>query len=168
MAEGTGYRHRYRLPASLGGGEYEGIVNGGHVLLDVPGVGAVPFEAAVVTKIVPEEPEDGSFVVVVRDASRGEQPWVFSRHDDPVGETPNAAHWWWHDEGRWVPWLDVYVLSEPRVLHYSGLLTRTAGARGYCSYCKTTVPMRVDGKLKLHGSKYNRCAGSQRLPGQGA
>lgn len=159
------YRHRYRLPASLGGGEYEGVVNGSYVLLNVPDVGAVPFAAAVVTRIVPAEPEDESWVVVIPEG--GDRPFVWSRHDDELGETPGASHWWWHDKQQWCRWDEVYTLGIPRRMIFGGLIARTGGVRGLCAVCKSMVPLRVDNKLKLHGSKYARCKGSQTHPAEG-
>jgi len=157
-----GYRHRYRLPASLGGAEYEGIVNGSHVLLNVPDVGAVPFPADVVTRVVPEEPEEGSFVAVMREA--GEPPRLWTRMERHPDDPNRFRCWWSYDEQRWCTWEDIYTLGIPRLLTFAGLLIRSGGARGWCSICETTVPMRTDGKLKLHGSRHARCKGSQQYP----
>lgn len=54
---------RYRLPAVLGGGEYEGEVNSTNTVavLTIPGIGEIEVPAAVLTAADPE-PADGYYL----------------------------------------------------------------------------------------------------------
>lgn len=154
---------RYRLPAQLGGGEYDGVPDGAHVLLDIPGVGTVPFAAHKVTRVMPEEPSRGWVCV---QAAGEPRPYAFSRHDDPLGETAGASHWWWHDRQQWVDWPTVYGLGTPRRLMQAGILVNPG--KGLCPECGRMKALRIDGLLSNHDEPGrrggNRCKGSNQKP----
>lgn len=163
MPEPETFRQRFRLHASLGGGEYEGIANGAYVILDIPVLGAVPFEAKLVTRVVPTDPGDGSWVAVAP-ADRSLPPYVFSRHADaPNPERP----WWWHDNQDWVPWSDVHELGLPRRIGVTGAIAPFQGSKGICSVCGKSRSVRIDGRVANHPHRGPRCEGSNRKPASG-
>lgn len=157
------YQYRYRLPSTMGGAEYNGVVNGDSVLLDIPGTGVVPLPVGMVARITPEEPEEGSFVAVLK-PEEDAPPLVWVRLARGAEEPAGRPHWWSYDQQRWCAWEEIYSLGNPRLLTFGGKILRQAGARGYCGKCEQTRPLRVDGKFKLHGTGYDRCPGSQKRP----
>lgn len=162
MSNAETYRNRYKLPASLGGGEYEGVVNGGYVILDIPALGAVPFEARLVTEIVPPEPVDGSWVAVVK-ADRDIPPYVFSRHADaPNPERP----WWWHENQDWMRWSDVYGIGLPRRIGITGSIAPFQGSKGICAVCGNSRSVRMDGMIASHSANGKHCKGSNKKPAE--
>ena len=157
------YQHRYRLPSTMGGAEYSGVVEGHDVLLDIPGTGTVRLPLLVVTPVIPEEPEEWSFVAVLR-TEDDRPPWVWVRLPREAEEAGGVPCWWSYDHGRWCTWEEVYSLGTPRLLTFGGKVLRQAGVRAYCNACRETRPVRTDGKFKLHGSRHGRCRGSQQRP----
>lgn len=157
------YQYRYRLPSTAGGAEYNGVVNGDFVLLDIPGTGVVPLPSSMVTRIVPEEPEEGSFVAVLK-PEEDTPPLVWVRLARTGAHIAEDLHWWSYDRMCWCTWEEIYSLGNPRLLTFGGKILRQAGARGYCGRCEQTRPLRADGKFRLHGTGYDRCPGSQKRP----
>lgn len=157
------YQHRYRLPTSLGGHEYPGVPDEGLVRLTLPDNRTLELPADILTRVVPEEPEEGSFVAVLRpEPDTAPLVWVRLARD---GEEPaGRPHWWSYDQQCWHIWEQVYMLGTPRLLTFGGKLLRGAGARGWCCFCETSQPLRTDDRLKIHGSKRYRCPGSQGKP----
>lgn len=157
------YQHRYRLPSTMGGAEYNGMVNGDFVLLDIPGTGVVPLPVGTVTRVVPEEPEEGSFVAVLR-PEEDAPPLLWVRLARGAQEPAGRPCWWSYDQQCWHIWEEVYTVGIPRLLTFGGKILRQAGTRAHCNACGEPRPVRADGKFKLHGSKYGRCRGSQHRP----
>lgn len=157
------YQHRYRLPTALGGHEYPGVPDEGLVRLTLPDSRTLELPADILTQVVPDEPEEGSFVAVLRPET-DTPPLVWVRVS-AGGENPTTnLHWWSYDALVFHAWEQVYTIGTPRLLTFGGKLLRGAGARGWCCYCETSQPMRTDERLKVHGSRQYRCPGSQGYP----
>lgn len=90
------YQYRYRLPSTMGGAEYSGVVNGDFVLLDIPGTGVVPLPVGMVTRVTPEEPEEGSFVAVLK-PEEDTPPLVWVRLARTGAHIAEDLHWWSYD-----------------------------------------------------------------------
>jgi hypothetical protein len=160
------YRQRYRLPDALGGGEFAGTEDDGYVSIEIPGSGIVKFPTVLLTRIIPREPEDESWVTLARPDCWPQD--VYSRHDTAAQSSgqPAEFHWWWHDEKRWVPWDAVYQRGTPvrlmRTWIGSGGFSGKS-VRGICSVCKKPTPLRLDGMVKQHG-RHRGCAGGNNPP----
>lgn len=148
---------RFRLPKALGGGEYDGIANGAHVILDIPNVGAMPFPADVVTLVVPAEPVDGAWVAVAP-VDRELPPYAFCRRDDLALSLDRP--WWWHENQEWLSWPEVYAKGVPRRVGLPGQIAATPSSRVVCPVCDVSVPVRKDGRIFNHPMKGPRCEGS--------
>lgn len=157
-----GYQHRYRLPGSLGGHEYPGVREGDLVSLTIPDGRTLELPADLLVRVVPHEPEEGSFVAVLR-PEPDTPPLVWVRLARST-EEPARPHWWSYEWARWCVWEEVYTMGAPRLLTFGGTILRQAGARAHCGFCDQTRPVRTDGKFKIHGSGHDRCPGSQKLP----
>lgn len=164
-----GYRHRYQLPDSLGGGQFTGVETDGVVIVDIPGTGLLPVPAAMLTRLIPNEPDDQAWVTIAR-ADVWPQD-VYSRHDTAALSSgqPAEFRWWWHDEKRWVPWDAVYRRGAPvrlvRSWTHGGMVA--AAQRGICSSCKKPNPIRLDGMIKQHGHRHSGCPGGGKAPFEG-
>lgn len=161
-----GYRHRYRLPDALGGGEFHGTETDGTVAVEIPGSGIVTFPAALLARVIPNEPNDESWVTLARPDCWPQD--VYSRHDTACLSSgqPAEFHWWWHDEKRWVPWDAVYQRgTRVRLIRSWTNGGRVAEApRGLCSACKKPNPIRLDGMIKQHGYRHSGCPGGGKPP----
>lgn len=155
---------RFKLPKALGGGEYEGIVNGAYAILDIPNVGAMPFPLDVVTRVVPAEPVDSAWVAVAP-ADRDLPPYAFSRRDDLALSLDRP--WWWHEKQEWLSWPEVYALGVPRRVGIPGQIAATPTSRVVCPRCDTSVPVRKDGRIFNHPGRGPRCRGSNETAPKG-
>lgn len=159
------YRHRYRLPDTLGGGEFVGVEKNGQVTIDIPGTGRLNFPADLLRRVVPYEPDDGAWVTLTRPDCWPQD--VYSRHDTAAVSSGQPAdhRWWWHDEKRWVPWDAVYMRGAPARLTLNTLGgSMYTQPRGICTVCRKPQPIRLDGMISLHGYKRSGCQGGDKPP----
>lgn len=157
--------YRYRLPDALGAGEFTGIRNGDYVLLDIPGTGTVPFHHTIPKMIVPFEPVDDSTVMVHRDDQWPKD--IYSRHDTAAeAQGHTVAHWWWHDEKKWVTWEDIFTRGIPRRLSPASLAAQSlySPPKGICRVCRKPQTIRLDGMIAQHGYKRSGCSGGNQKP----
>lgn len=147
--------YRYKLPASLGGAIVEGTPDpeSQHVFFILDGH-QVGLPEAMVIEIRPVQPEAGWVATDVK----GESPQVFRRELDFKPDL-----WWHHDDGVFVTWDELCGHGEPTLLVSHATVK---GIVGRCSECDETKPLRVDGRVRQHGSRdINRaCKGSGRPP----
>ena len=157
---------RYRLPATLGGAEYLGVLSdvSNTVRIDVPGLGPVDFPADAVVRVIPPEPFDGQLVIVHSDGDPDGIGDVFSRHDEHEGAERGEYHWYDHQRGGWTTWEYVIALGVPRRLVFGGVLAPERARRGVCPGCKTLRTLRTDGMIPVHYVRAKRCGGSQGKP----
>ncbi len=148
---------RYRMPAEFGGGILQGSASAdGETVLFWIGGHSVPLSAGLVTEVRPPEPYE-DWVVILEPVNTDQGPFVFHR-DSKRMNAVDGKRWWSHDHHKAMTWNEVADLGET-----IPLVRRKTGT-GICLVCKQVKSLRVDGRIKQHGSRTPAfaCKGSLR------